>query len=102
MSLSTISLNLYRQTSDIKSGIFQSIVNLIRRMTDVFFSTLIRLSILGHTEERILPTFQRILSDCIYWLSEGACRLGSGICVGVDFPIHRRQPKTHTNLKQHM
>jgi len=102
MSLSAIFLNLYRQTSGIKSGIFQSIVNLIRRMTDIFFGTLIRLSKLGHTEERILPTFQRVLSDCIYWLSEDVCRLGSGICVGVDFPIHRRPPKTHTHLKQHM
>jgi hypothetical protein len=100
MSLSTISLNLYRQTSGIRSGIFQSIVNLIRRMTDTFFSTLIRLSKLDHAEERILPSFQRDRSDCIYWLSEGPCRLGSGFCVGVDFPILRRHPKSiHTGSR---
>jgi hypothetical protein len=97
MSLSTVCLNLYRQTSGIRSGILQSIVNLIRQMTDTFFSTLIRLSKLGHAEEKILPSFQLVLSDCIYWLSEGACRLGSGFCVGVDFPILRRHPKSiHT------
>jgi hypothetical protein len=71
-------------------------------MTDMFSSTLIRFSKLGHAEDRILPSFQRVLSDCTCWLSEGPFRLGSGFCVGVDFPIHRRPPKTHTHGKEHM